>query len=213
MDARHRSWCVGALLACMLLPAPAAAADTVTDPESDPPVKVTEGPVIAAEAAPVPVEAEPAAPVPARRPPPAATAAVAEAPEPASKTKTKARHEARPRLGARLRDLQGYLARVRRRLVSGGEPPPRTLRRLRRSLQEVTPVVEQAEALSRPRVRKRLRRARATARPVIVLIRRSELDGPEVRRVLAWLHRFCGPVAVMVPRPIPARPERIVAAA
>jgi hypothetical protein len=108
-----------------------------------------------------------------------------------------------------LRALQGYLAIVRRRLASGGEPPRRTLLRLRRSLEAVTPAVEERRvgAPRPPAVRRRLRRARASADAVVVLIRRSELRGSEVRRLLPWLVRFRGPVAVLAPQPATTAPD------
>jgi hypothetical protein len=117
-------------------------------------------------------------------------------------------------LGARLRMVQRHLARVRRRLATGGEPPRRTLRRLRRSLEEVTPLLE--ERLSGDprlrRVRRRLGRARASADAVIVAIRSSERRGPEIGRLLPWLIRFRGPVALLAPQPATTEPDRLTPA-
>jgi hypothetical protein len=107
---------------------------------------------------------------------------------------------------------------MRWRLAASGEPPLRSIRRLRRTLERVTPVVERRlGGPARPdpglrAVRRRVHGARASADLLIGLILRSELQGPEVRRLLACLRRFRGPFAVLVPQPDPAPPDRLVPA-
>jgi hypothetical protein len=109
--------------------------------QAETPAAVDEGPpppaqaAVAAPAALGTPEQGAARPVPIdktfTRVPPTPTPTPEEAPGPRSTQRTEAGAGAHsgtlPRLGTPLRALQGYLALVRRRLASGGEPPRRAL--------------------------------------------------------------------------------------
>lgn len=129
------------------------------------------------------------------------------------------------------RDLRGVRADVeaiRRRLDEGAAPPAGRLSRLRSRLHQLAPVLRSLEArvdaVARPsqelqqlihRVQGRLAATQASTAGLIVALRRSGLDGPEVRGLLRELESFrtlgiaLGPIASAVGRPAPFAPLSI----